>query len=980
MSNTLFRKGLVAAAIAGLAATAFAGTPAFAVAGVTLAPTTGTGTTVLAGDAFSLTATSSSEVPSSSYGTLKFKVTNVDGVAANAHTTGATDGTNSVNVGSTPITATAAASIVLAPVGNIANNVAVVIDGGTAATTAHFTVAAFLDANGNGAVDSGELVGTQTVTFLKAADVTATTSIDSIFTNAQTANATVVVTSAGWNTAQASAPRLSFTNGVAADIAVPTGTKATSYSSANSRYELSAALVTAALAKGTIVNAQAVLASTNVGTAASTTVADKAIATLVPTVTKSSTAQGTVTTNGINSGTLLRASGNADAYKVLTNGTFVVKALASDATPAPVAGRTVKFVVNTAATLSATAGAVVSITINGTTYNTAAALAAANTAGITAVTGADGNAVVTISTVGFTDGQGISVVASEEGISNTVYAVATDAAYTAVVSAGSSFQTAIGGTQNVSLIVADQFGTPIADGSDAIATSAVAGGNPVPATVVVPVVAGKATLALADTTGTATIGARTITWTLKVAKRDPITLNYPAGIAANTTVVVNTTANALDLAPATVSVTGAGAVTLATGTTNYTTNAAIEIQTGAFSANDARLGQTANPTLVANAVGHTYALALAGNVASVSSPTHTAAGIVGTNVTISKAGDLFYDAATGVYALDSITVQTTAAGAYAVTVYSHVAGTQTLAIAAGAATSTLAYTIAAPTAAAGADVIITAPATALPGTTITVSAKVVDKFGNTVGDVANAGGANPTYTLVLSGIGAGFTHNTLTAGTETNYVTFGASDVGTVNVTATWDVDGTATTNATVTKTAKIVVAAASAAKTSVAAGASQAQVGAAVDVTATATDAAGVPAAGVVVTFTVAGQGYLSTATATTNAKGVATVKLVSNVAGMNTVSAAANGTAVAATTAVTFGNADANLSFSSSKHTAIVNYEFAGNAKVVVSVNGVRVKTVYPADDLVGSIKVSLKKGKNKVTVSVAGVVTDVRTVTTK
>jgi adhesin/invasin len=150
--------------------------------------------------------------------------------------------------------------------------------------------------------------------------------------------------------------------------------------------------------------------------------------------------------------------------------------------------------------------------------------------------------------------------------------------------------------------------------------------------------------------------------------------------------------------------------------------------------------------------------------------------------------------------------------------------------------------------------------------------------------------------------------------------------------------------------------------------------------VTATATDAAGVPAAGVVVTFTVAGQGYLSTATATTNAKGVATVKLVSNVAGMNTVSAAANGTAVAATTAVTFGNADANLSFSKSKHSAIVNFEFAGNAKVVVSVNGARVKTVYPADDMVGSIKVSLKKGKNKVTVSVAGVVTDARTVTTK
>jgi len=47
---------------------------------------------------------------------------------------------------------------------------------------------------------------------------------------------------------------------------------------------------------------------------------------------------------------------------------------------------------------------------------------------------------------------------------------------------------------------------------------------------------------------------------------------------------------------------------------------------------------------------------------------------------------------------------------------------------------------------------------------------------------------------------------------------------------------------------------------------------------------------------------------------------------------------------------------------------------------VNGVRVKTLYPADDMVGSYSVSLKKGKNKVSVSVAGVTTDSHTVTTK
>jgi hypothetical protein len=688
-------------------------------------------------------------------------------------------------------------------------------------------------------------------------------------------------------------------------------------------------------------------------------------------------------------------SGSGSTAFVAPDAAFTVNLVAKDATTPTalvVAGKTVTYTVTLAgaganwladaATYAAsTSTTKATVTINGVTYTNAADLATANTATFSGVTDANGNIAVAISSKNIDAAATITVAPSIEHATAT-NAVAIVQALTYTATPANSYSSIVaGGSSSATVSVVDQFGKVIADGYTAIATITSTGRTTAATgTVTAAVVAGKATLNFVDNG----VGTGTNTYAIAIKKQDPTTLNYsvvPAGSpAATATVYIK---NAADLVPGKI-VLGGAAVVDATVATKYTSTGAT-IDTATFGSYDPA-GVLGTPVTPSGA-----GVLVTGTVSSASTATYAGVTIAGATVTVASAGALFKDNVSNRFATDSITVQANNSGVFNVQVFSHKSGDITYTVTSGATVDTYVVTYNAPAANTGADVVIatTPVATALPGTTVKVVATVVDKFGNTVATVANgaAGAGVTSFKLVIAGIGAGSTDDTtnvasafaLTSGSVTKYIVLGASDTGTLTATATYDADGTTTTIAAVTKTASVVVALPAAAKTSVVAGASQAQVGAAVDVTATATDAAGKPAAGVVVSFTVAGQGYLSTATATTNAAGVATVKLVSNVAGMNTVSAAANGSA-AATTAVTFGNADANLSFSKSKHSAIVNFEFAGNAKVVVSVNGARVKTVYPADDMVGSIKVSLKKGKNKVTVSVAGVVTDARTVTTK
>jgi hypothetical protein len=132
-----------------------------------------------------------------------------------------------------------------------------------------------------------------------------------------------------------------------------------------------------------------------------------------------------------------------------------------------------------------------------------------------------------------------------------------------------------------------------------------------------------------------------------------------------------------------------------------------------------------------------------------------------------------------IYATGSITVPADADGKYSVSVWSQKAGTQTVTITSGSAKSLVEIKFAQALATAATVLTVDAPAYILPGRTLVVTAKAVDKFGNGV-DVADTH-ASVTYT------GPGLVVGSLPTQTDANgelsfRVLLGANEVGSATV------------------------------------------------------------------------------------------------------------------------------------------------------------------------------------------------------
>jgi hypothetical protein len=989
MSNTLFRKGLVAAAIVALGSAGIAAVPAQA-ASVLFAPTTGTGNTLVAGETFSLTASLSSDLPAANSTQLKFKVTNTTGVAATVKLNSTTLTTSNhvqldASVGggftATALSSTAASNTVFG-LGNVSNvsvatNPTSIQIVSTAATTADYTVTAWLDANNNGVVDNGELSAAQTVHFVKIANSGITTTFTKPGINSNALSSTISfgadvnvqqLTAANYTVAYALYGVSGRGSATAANnFSVPgtydslTGTDAVSaYDATNypGIFRSSSTTTTSAATAGATYSAQAVFGGALVGNEAVQVVAASADADPYALTVSATTGDN--------------VAGSAGSYTVRTGVLSTSVKTTIKKTPA---GTTV----TSTSGVAVGAGVAVKVTVSGLTlgHNTdssvfdtmtvaGAAVTAANagTFSTTVTTAADGTVTVPVVVSNGFANTAVTVILTVPNASSVVtgnaaltWTAATVGNATRVAVGSAAVSIAKAGNINLQYALKDSYGALVTTGAyQLIVTAPGTGTGAVSNTVYVPFVNGIANVTVAD--GSTAVGSYNVAVTQQVQ-----TAGLWGSNSSLTAVAVNVVA--AQTASAVSAAINAGANLGSASNQLLPLDVAGVYVTG---------NRDVTPNTVA-APGST-----SGSETSVSGTVTDASGVgvAGAQVTVAVPGAELRSG--NAYGVGTLTVTADAAGAYTVYIATHTAGTSTVTVTSGAATKTASLYVAAAAANTTGKTltVVTSPANgqALPGSSVSVTAKLVDAYGNPVA------ASSSYFKFALSGIGATQTVTATAAdGTATINVTLGAGDLGTLTATATYDVNGAvATATAPVVATGKIVVAAPAAAKNTVAVAASQAQVGAAVDVTATAVDAAGKPAAGVVVSFTVAGQGYLSTASATTNAAGVATVKLVSNVAGMNTVSAAANGVATAATAAVTFGNADANLTFSSKNRRATATYEFAGNAKVVISVNGVRVKTLYPADDMVGSYSVSLKKGKNKVSVSVAGVTTDSHTVTTK
>ena len=176
MSKNLTRKGLALGAIVALGSTLIAGSPALAANEVSLATKVGSTYSLISGETFTLSAFAGASIPSSSWGSLKTKVTNNSAIAfsttltqANvASATGATNLSTVTSVVVKPVTFTSGT----APTAGSAEVTLAV----AAADAGNFSVQSFLDSNGNDAIDEGEFSSAvRTVTFVKVADVVATT-------------------------------------------------------------------------------------------------------------------------------------------------------------------------------------------------------------------------------------------------------------------------------------------------------------------------------------------------------------------------------------------------------------------------------------------------------------------------------------------------------------------------------------------------------------------------------------------------------------------------------------------------------------------------------------------------------------------------------------------------------------------------------------------------------------------------------------
>jgi hypothetical protein len=490
---------------------------------------------------------------------------------------------------------------------------------------------------------------------------------------------------------------------------------------------------TAGVVAGKAVTAQAYFDGTALGTAVTGTVAAQTVATVVGALVEGADAK-------VLTGPTVRLN---SAFSVKAT---VKAAAVGTAAALPVANTAVTAAISTNATL----GTNITLSVNGTVYNSATLPTA-----LALTSDANGEVSVALKSVGFTDSQTVTVVFTSQNIVATSVVVTQKAtAYAITADNGNLYSTKLGTPQSIALSVKDQFGTlsTLAD-RIAVTPTGTFTGYVAPGTSYVMVSGGKATISVSSLAATAAgqISVATALQSLTTA-----TQNYDAynPVVAGTAILVNVT-------------TAADSFTTA-GTPAATATAKVTDQ--AFTSAIATGDTTDNAT---------YAVIVTnpGTALTVSAP--------GAYI---QAGDKFGEG--------TVTVQTSATGTAAVTVWAQKVGSLTVTFTNGVAVKTSVVTVT--TSLLPALVSIDAPAQAQVGQAMDVVINVTDKWGNPV-----PSGAHPSTDLgklTLSSTGTGYFANTTpvanAAGKATVKYIVGTADIGTAFMSATLDLPTTDVTGA----------------------------------------------------------------------------------------------------------------------------------------------------------------------------------------
>jgi len=798
MSKNLTRKGLALGAVVALGATIFAGTPAFAAGEVVLAPNAGTTNSVFATDTFTLNASLAAGQVATNISQLKYKITNNTALPVAYTATGGTGATGTVTVAAGNATVNPAAAVGT-------NTLALSLTGADATTaTSTVTVLAFIDSNSNGLADAGEYQTSQTVTFVKSSEVTATTTLtapqvgDSKLVAHVTLDKSINVQQIGANdvtvsfakngTAIAStldtlaaASGTGFVlNGAIAAAARKNGLAAAYDSTAgdlkatfypDSDATAANTVYTASLVSAGIYSAQASIATVASGSVSTSTVVAPTLKSYTIKANASADAKNITTASDANVAAPAPVTGAATVRSGAYGATVVANFLDNATTAAAVAGQSAIVTVVPSNSVIAADG----VTVNGTAVGDGAGTSVTLP---TLTTDAAGNVTLNIAATASDDADALTITVKVEGYTTANYVVTfRDTAYSVVNAASavaSGESVLVAGTKVVNYVVADQFGTaPSGDYRLNVVRSVSGAARTTAATwnYVASLASGKASVSIVD--NGAGVGADTVTATLQKA--------VAGGGYAD---VAGQTADSFILSYV-LNVTPASATIAATADGSTT---ALALEAKDFVTADTRFQNVTIPSYTN--VTHVY------GVVSDS----TGAALAGVPVTASAAGLLFQavtanGSGTGtgasIYGVDSLTVLTNASGQYEFSVFGHSSGAQTVSVTAGTVVKTQKLTFATATAAA---VALSLPTSTQTGRAVDAVATVTDKFGNAI--------AGSYVKFVATGVGAINGSSVAIVATDSTgkasvKLVIGANETGDAVVTATSVTDSTGATATT---------------------------------------------------------------------------------------------------------------------------------------------------------------------------------------
>ena len=814
MSKNLTRKGLALGALVALATSVFAAAPAHATgesAGLLVAPNKGTTYTSIKGSTFDLKTVVAGSLTAAN---LSYLVTNAAGApvklafqgSASPAATASTGALQNVRVGTSAAlvgdsvdtndaTTSRTDKAIVVTGKSIGGNFGVdetnttkvnhllITSSTDGVDNSVYTVQAFLDANHDGLINNLDAYSAPvTVTFLPAANVTATTTITSATIGASTITAKVVLGNDVNMANLGTDVKVGFKfNGLTlstrANPSASSGTTDAADVSWDGVDSLSSGKITTLTTDSTD-SAKVIQAGTIVAQAYYKTSATK-LGTASDAATPASSALSVDSTD------VLDVKATADVLRTTTNSLTANAVTVRPGASVINFSSAVTWHSNDGTDIASPAGVSVKVTLSAQALDSASSFAAGGKT-LTATSGdqtfyvltdADGAIAFTGSGTGKT-GDSVKVTitplkggtylsASTNGAATVVTyatAIAQKPVLTDLAGASAELKATAGSSIALNYAVTDQYLQSLVTTSSYRLKVTTDGGTTGAAFLqYVPVTAGKATVTVADNSNTA--GKYTITAQLEK-------LNATTSVWAKAQ-----TAAGVDIAT-TDAVVNVNAIAASAVSAAATSSVAVATITKAVKSADLRVD---NSTNTANLIGY-------GANATTPGAHHTISGVVtqasgaavsGATVTIAGAG-LGFVVNGNVYSVGTATINTGTSGAYSVDVYSNTAGKASVVVTSGAATKTVSIEFSGVTTTANTNVLtLDVPTSIQVGRAVTVTVKVVDKFGNPVVGLAP--------TLSLTGVGS--LSSTAPAATDKTGVTTvqlvaGANDFGDASITA----------------------------------------------------------------------------------------------------------------------------------------------------------------------------------------------------